>query len=188
MADVLGYARVSTRDQDLEVQSRRLRDQARAIRVFSDVISGKHFDRAGLTELLNYARPGDTVCVVRLDRLGRSLKDLLETVETLKAKGLAFRSLEENLDTGSAAGELIFHVFGAIAHFERRLISERTRDGVAAARARGRHPGRPAIDKEKLQAAFTLVQGGLSPARAAKQVGLGRSTFYREMRQLETQG
>lgn len=125
MPDVLGYARVSTSDQDLEVQRRRLRDEAGAIRVFDDVISGKSFDRPGLTELIGFCRPGDIICVVRLDRLGRSLKELLETVDMFKARGLAFRSLEERLDTSSAAGELVFHVFGAIAHFERRLIVER---------------------------------------------------------------
>lgn len=154
MPDVLGYARVSTSDQDLEVQRRRLRDEAGAIRVFDDVISGKSFDRPGLNELIGFCRPGDIICVVRLDRLGRSLKELLETVDMFKARGLAFRSLEERLDTSSAAGELVFHVFGAIAHFERRLIVERTRDGIAAARARGKVPGRPTLDADKLASAL----------------------------------
>ena len=181
MVDALGYARVSTAGQDLEVQRRRLRDEGKAVRVFEDVISGKRFERPGLTALLDYARPGDLVCVVRLDRLGRSLKELLATVEGFKTRGLAFRSLEERLDTSSAAGELVFHVFGAIAHFERRLIVERTRDGIAAARARGKRPGRPPLDEEKLQAALTLIRSGLSPSIAARQVGLGRSTLYREL-------
>ena len=184
MPDVLGYARISTSEQDLEVQRRRLRGEAGAIRIFEDVISGKGFDRPGLTELIQYARPGDTVCVVRLDRLGRSLKELLETVDGFKARGLAFRSLEERLDTASAAGELVFHVFGAIAHFERRLIVERTRDGIAAARARGKLPGRPPLDQEKLASALTLIQAGVRPAQAAKQLGLGRSTLYRELASL----
>jgi DNA invertase Pin-like site-specific DNA recombinase len=181
MADVLGYARVSTPAQDLEGQRRRLREEAGAIRVFDDVVSGRTFERPGLEALIDYARAGDTICVVRLDRLGRSLRELLETVERFKAAGLEFRSLEERLDTASAAGELVFHVFGAIAHFERRLIVERTRDGIAAARARGARPGRPALDPDKLDAALLLVRGGLSPTRAAKQVGLGRSTLYREL-------
>lgn len=181
MPHVLGYARVSTAGQELEAQRRRLRDEAGASRIFEDVVSGKSFDRTGLTALLEYARSGDVVCVVRLDRLGRSLKELLVTVEGFKARGLGFRSLEERLDTVSAAGELVFHVFGAIAHFERRLIVERTRDGIAAARARGKRPGRPALDEEKLQAALTLVRTGLSPSTAARQVGLGRSTLYREI-------
>lgn len=181
MPHVLGYARVSTAGQELEAQRRRLRDEAGASRIFEDVVSGKSFDRTGLTALLEYARSGDVVCVVRLDRLGRSLKELLVTVEGFKARGLGFRSLEERLDTVSAAGELVFHVFGAIAHFERRLIVERTRDGIAAGRARGKRPGRPALDEEKLQAALTLVRTGLSPSTAARQVGLGRSTLYREI-------
>lgn len=98
MPDVLGYARVSTAEQDLEVQRRRLRDEAKAIRIFEDVVSGKSFDRPGLATLIDYARPGDIVCVVRLDRLGRSLKELLETVDGFKRRGLEFRSLEERLD------------------------------------------------------------------------------------------
>ncbi|MGU3422951.1 recombinase family protein [Methylobacterium sp. D54C] len=181
MPDVLGYARASTSDQDLEGQRRRLIQEAGAIRVFDDIVSGKSFDRPGLTEMLGFCRAGDTICVVRLDRLGRSLKELLETIDLFKARGLAFRSLEERLDTSSAAGELVFHVFGAIAHFERRLIIERTRDGIAAARARGKVPGRPPLDTDKLVSALKLVEAGIRPAQAAKQLGLGRSTLYREL-------
>ena len=181
MPDVLGYAQASTVGQDLEVQRRRLRTEGGAPRIFEDVASGRSFGRPGLAALLDYARSGDTVCVVRLDRLGRSLRELLETVEGFRTRGLAFRSLEERLDTGSAAGELVFHVFGAIAHFERRLITERTRDGIAAARTCGKRPGRPPLDAEKLQAALTLIRAGLSPSSAARQVGLGRSTLYREI-------
>jgi DNA invertase Pin-like site-specific DNA recombinase len=181
MPDVLGYARVSTADQDLEVQRRRLQNEAGAIRVFEDIASGKHFIRPGLNELLQFSRPGDVICVVRLDRLGRSLKELLETVDAFKSRGLAFRSLEERLDTSSASGELVFHVFGAIAHFERRLIVERTQDGLAAARARGAKPGRPSLDAGKVALAIELVNTGLRPSDVAKQLGLGRSTLYREI-------
>ena len=180
MSALLGYARVSTAQQDLHPQRDRLA-AAGCGRVFEDVVSGRSFDRPGLAALLDYARPGDSVCVVRLDRLGRSLRELLDTVQRLRDRGVGFVSLEEKLDTTSAAGELVFHVFGAIAHFERRLIAERTRDGLAAARARGAKPGRPAVDPEKLSAARALVSAGLSPARAAAQVGLGRSTVYREL-------
>ena len=124
--DTLGYARVSTHEQHPEAQNARL-IEAGAIRMFTDVISGKRFDRPGLAELIDHARPGDRLCVTRFDRLGRSLRELLETVDGLKARGIHLVSLEERLDTSSAAGELVFHVFGATAHFERRLISERKR-------------------------------------------------------------
>ncbi len=184
MSDLLGYMRVSTQGQDLEVQRRRL-DEIGVIKIFEDVISGSTFERPGLTELLNYARPGDILVVVRLDRLGRSLRELLETVEMLKQNGIGFMSLEEKIDTSSAAGELIFQVFGAIAHFERRLISERTKDGIEAARARGKRPGRPPLDQEKRNAAFTLVKSGVSPTKVAEQLGIGRSTLYRELNKVE---
>ena len=180
MGDRLGYARVSTADQDVAGQAMRL-EQAGVIKLFTDVRSGRSMDRPGLEALLAYARKGDTLTVVRLDRLGRSLAELLATVALLKERGIELVSLEERIDTGSAAGELVFHVFGAIAHFERRLIAERTRDGIAAARAEGRTPGRRPLDPEKLRAAVTLIHGGLSPSKAARQVGLGRSTLYREL-------
>src|SRR3954454_12955035 len=131
MGGILGYARVSTGDQDVAGQTMRLAE-AGAIKVYSDIRSGKPMERPGLEALLAYARKGDTLSVVRLDRLGRSLGELLTTVAMLKERGIALLSLEERIDTNSAAGELVFHVFGAIAHFERRLIAERTKDGIAA--------------------------------------------------------
>lgn len=157
---------------------------AGAIRVFTDVMSGKSMDRPGLAELLEYARKGDTLAIVRLDRLGRSLGELLTTVHMLRERDIALLSLEEKIDTSSAAGELIFHVFGAIAHFERRLISERTRDGIAAARAKGKRPGRQPLDADKVSAALKLIAASVSPAEAARQLGIGRSTVYREMKRL----
>jgi DNA invertase Pin-like site-specific DNA recombinase len=181
MSNILGYARVSTQQQDLDSQKARL-TKAGAIRIFEDVISGKIFKRPGLEALIAYAREGDLLCVVRLDRLGRSLKELLETVEYLKECKIGLMSLEEKIDTSSAAGELVFHVFGAIAHFERRLISERTKDVINAARLKGKIPGRPTLDKEKLDSALKLIETGLSPTAAAKQLNLGRSTIYRELK------
>ena len=178
VGDTLGYARVSTHDQNPDAQSDRL-IEAGAIRVFTDIVSGKRFDRPALAELIDHARPGDRLCIIRLDRLGRSLRELLETVDGLKARGIHLISLEERLNTSSAAGELVFHVFGSIAHFERRLISERTRDGIAAARKRGRTPGRPPLDPETVSAAQKLIAAGLSAAGAAKQLGIGRATAYR---------
>ncbi|MEE9272180.1 MAG: recombinase family protein [Robiginitomaculum sp.] len=175
---MLGYARVSTAEQNTDEQKTHLK-AAGAIRIFEDVISGRKFDRPGLNELIKQARSGDSLCVIRLDRLGLSLKELLETVDDLKARGINLVSLEEKLDTSSAAGELVFHVFGAIAHFERRLISERTRDGIAAARKRGKYPGRPRLDADTVSAVQKLVASGLNPRQAAKQLGIGRSTAYR---------
>jgi DNA invertase Pin-like site-specific DNA recombinase len=180
MGAILGYARVSTGDQDVAGQTLRL-TQADALKVFGDTGSGRTMERPGLEALLAYAREGDTLAVVRLDRLGRSLGELLTTVAALKKRGIALLSLEEKIDTNSAAGELVFHVFGAIAHFERRLIAERTKDGIAAARARGKRPGRQPLDPEKIAAALELVKAGLSPTVAARQLGLGRSTVYREV-------
>lgn len=183
MTAILGYARVSTGDQDVAGQTMRL-EEVGAIKVFTDVMSGKSMDRPGLAELLAYARDGDTLAVVRLDRLGRSLTELLSTVEDLRKRGIALLSLEEKIDTSSAAGELIFHVFGAIAHFERRLISERTKDGIVAARAKGKRPGRQPLDMSKVDAAIKLVEARVTPTEAARQLGIGRSTIYREMRRL----
>ena len=134
--DILGYARVSTADKDLSGQKDRLLQHC-AISVFEDVISGKTFNRPSLKALLDQARPNDTLVVIRLDR---SLKELLETVDGLKAREINLISLEERIDTKSAAGELVFHVFGAIAYFERRLISERTKNGLINARKHGRTP------------------------------------------------
>ena len=166
--DILGYARVSTADQDVAAQEDRLH-QAGAVRIFVDVISGRQFERPGLSELIDHARPGDSLCVTRLDRLGRSLKELLETVENLKAHDIHLVSLEESIDTTSAAGELVFHVFGAIAHFERRLISERTRDGIAAARKTRQQARSPATRPgDRLSRA--------NPCRGWLDAGTGRET------------
>ena len=180
MGNLLGYMRVSTHEQDLHAQRERLMN-AGTIKTFEDIISGKNFERPGLTALFDYARKDDTLVVTRLDRLGRSLKELLETVELLKRRGIEFMSLEEKIDTSSAAGELVFHIFGSIAHFERRLISERTKDGIRSAKARGKIPGRPPLTGEKRKAALALLASGMSPTMAAKQLGIGRSTLYREI-------
>lgn len=186
MTSILGYARISTGDQDIAGQILRL-TQAGAIKVFTELRSGRSMDRPGLQDLLAYGHRGDTLAVVRLDRLGRSLGELLTTVTMLKERGIALLSLEEKIDTGSAAGELVFRVFGAIAHFERQVIAERTRDGVAAARARGQRPGRQPVDATRIAAALKLVASGLSPTDTARQLGLGRSTVYREVRRAEIQ-
>lgn len=153
-----------------------------AVRVFEDVISGKTFNRPGLAALLEQARPNDSLAVIRLDLLGRSLRELLETVDDLNARKINLISLEEQIDTTSAAGELVFHVFGAIAHFERRLISERTKDGLINARRHGRAPGRPPLPPETISALQDLVGAGKSVSQAAKHLGIGRSTAYKAIR------
>ena len=185
MNAILDYARVLTGEQDLEGQRRRLQ-KAGALRISEDISSGRKFARPGLTALLEYARQDDVLCVVRLDRLGRSLRELLETVKTLKASGVALQSLKERLDTSSAAGELVFHVFGAIAHFERRLIAECTKDGLVVAAAKDRLPGRPDLDPEMLLADYALVDTGLTPTQAARQFGIGRSTLYHALSERTT--
>jgi len=140
----------------------------------SGTIAGEQQDKRDHTN-------GVTDRLLSNEKDGRSLAELISIVEQLKVRGVALLSLEEKIDTSSAAGELIFHVFGAIAHFERRLIAERTKDGIAAARARGKRPGRQPVDSDKVQAALKLVEAGLSPTKAANQLGLGRSTVYREV-------
>jgi len=139
---LVGYARVSTFDQTLDLQRDALQ-QAGCERVFTDTASGAQAERPGLAEALDFARAGDTLVVWRLDRLGRSLKHLIEVVTDLSERGIGFRSLSESIDTTTSGGKLVFHVFGALAEFERELIRERTQAGLAAARARGRKGGRP---------------------------------------------
>ena len=137
--------------------------------------TGKTFERPDLSAFLDYARSGDALAVIRLDRPGRSLKELLKTVENLKGREINLISLEERIDTTFAAGELLFHVFGAIAQFERRLISQRTKDGPATARMHGRSSGRPLLQPETISALQDLVEAGKSVSPVAEHLGIGRS-------------
>ncbi|MEL7464876.1 MAG: recombinase family protein [Pseudomonadota bacterium] len=139
---ILGYARVSTDDQNLDAQTDAL-SAAGAERIFADKIGGASRKRPELDKLFDQLREGDVVVVAKYDRLARSLRDLLDIVDAIKARGAGFRSLAEDIDTTTPAGELIFHVFASIAHFERRRIAERTKEGLEAARKRGRVGGRP---------------------------------------------
>ena len=139
---IIGYARVSTNDQNLDAQTDALK-AAGAGRVFADKISGSKRDRPELDRMLDQLRNGDVVTVNKYDRLARSLKDLLEIVEVIAERGAGFRSLAEDIDTTTPAGRLVFHVFASIAQFERERISERTKEGLASARKRGRIGGRP---------------------------------------------
>src|ERR687896_82162 len=139
---LIGYARVSTHDQTLALQQDAL-TKAGCNKIFTDKASGAKTERKGLDEALNYVRKGDTLVVWRLDRLGRSLPHLITTLTALEERGIGFKSLTENIDTTTSGGKLIFHIFGALAEFERNLIRERTQAGLQAARARGRKGGRP---------------------------------------------
>ncbi|MDP9443752.1 MAG: recombinase family protein [Actinomycetota bacterium] len=178
----LGYARVSTSQQDEALQRDALAT-AGCERIFVDKGSGKLESRPALDELLAQLRPGDSVVVWRLDRLGRSLKHLIETVQGLEQQGVAFVSLTESIDTSTPGGRLIFHVFGALAEFERDLIRERTQAGLAAARARGRTGGRPTVwTPDKLRAAWAMqASGEHDVASIARALGVSRASVYRAL-------
>jgi DNA invertase Pin-like site-specific DNA recombinase len=177
---LIGYARVSTDDQNLDLQKDAL-ERIGCERILEDRISGSKSERPGLTSAIDYARPGDTIVVWRLDRLGRSLKDLIEQVTLLESKKVGLRSLQESIDTSSSSGKLIFHIFGALAEFERNLISERTRAGLTAARARGRKGGRPAsMDAEKQALAVKLYNDpDYTVSKVCQIVGVSKTTLYK---------
>jgi DNA invertase Pin-like site-specific DNA recombinase len=176
----IGYARVSTLDQNPELQLDALK-QACCERIFEDKASGAKTERPGLTEALRFVRSGDSLVVWRLDRLGRSLKHLIEVVEQLETQGVGFVSLQEGFDTATSGGRLVFQLFGALAEFERNLIRERTQAGLTAARARGRVGGR----RVKLTTAqiATLQNMHNSRAHTVQEIcqvfGITKPTFYR---------
>lgn len=182
MVDI-GYARVSTVDQDPELQIRALLATGIAEeRIYSDKTSGGSRDRPGLTAALDYARDGDRLVVWKLDRLGRSLEHLVHLLGELDARGIQFKSLTEGMDTSTPAGRMLFHVIASLAEFERSLIRERVAAGVAAARANGRHGGRPRLmTPAKLRAARTLLDHGEPIAAAARAIGVSRATLYRAL-------
>jgi DNA invertase Pin-like site-specific DNA recombinase len=178
---LIGYARISTQDQTLARQQDALA-KAGCDKVFTDTLSGGTSERPGLAEALDYVRAGDTLVVWRLDRLGRSLKHLIEVVADLELRRIGFRSLTESIDTTTSGGKLIFHVFGALAEFERALIRERTQAGLAAARARGRQGGRPRkLDTpRKVQMARDLYEDERhSIAEICQTLHISRATLYR---------
>jgi DNA invertase Pin-like site-specific DNA recombinase len=175
---IVGYARVSTQDQNPELQLDALR-AAGCEQVFSDKASGSLKDRPELTSCLRALRKGDSLVVWKLDRLARSLKDLVELMHDLDERGVGFRSLTETIDTTNAGGRLVFHVFGALAEFERSLIRERTLAGLAAARARGRRGGRKmAMSKADVRkAAAMLTDPAITKAEVAKHFAVSRVTL-----------
>ncbi|CAA3816338.1 recombinase family protein [Acinetobacter baumannii] len=176
---LLGYARISTDDQNLDLQRDAL-EAAGCERMFEDMASGAKADRIGLAALMTVLRAGDTVVIWRLDRLGRSLKNLITLVERLEAAKVGLRSLQENIDTTSSGGRLVFHLFGALAEFERNLVRERTLAGLAAARARGRMGGRPKrLDPAKLALALRLHHEDKHTIKEICQMmGISKLTLY----------
>ena len=174
----IGYARVSTQDQSTNMQLDALTASG-CERIFSEKASGAKTDRPELLKALEYARSGDTIVVWKLDRLARSMRQLILTMEMLKERGIALESLTEKIDTASAQGKLVFGIFAGLAEFERSLIRERVNAGLQAARLRGRKGGRPRVGEEKLSHASALLRAGYSTARAAKAAGIGRATLIR---------
>ncbi len=180
---LIGYARVSTQDQTLALQLDALK-AAGCERIFQDTASGTNTERKGLEQALDHVRAGDTLVVWRLDRLGRSLRHLIETITALAAKSIGFKSITEQIDTTTSGGKLIFHVFGALAEFERDIIRERTQAGLAAARARGRRGGRPRVaglsDPKKVAMAQALYSDKANAiVDICKTLRISRATLYR---------
>ena len=178
----LGYARVSTLDQNLALQQDALKE-AGCEKIYIEQMSGAIRERPALAEALEYARSGDTLIVWKLDRLARSMKQLIETIESLRLRGIGFRSLTEAIDTTTPQGVLVFHMFSALAEFERALIRERTRAGLKAAKRMGRIGGRPAkLTEDDLDVARTLLANpDITVADVADRIGVSPATLYRYM-------
>ena len=179
----VGYARVSTQDQTLDLQKDAL-EKIGCTKIFTDTASGAKAERKGLEEALNYVQEGDILVVWRLDRLGRSLKHLIETITELNDRKIGFKSITENIDTTTSGGKLIFHIFGALAEFERDIIRERTQAGLNAARARGRKGGRPKkLTAKTVEQAKTLYDGRKhSIDEICRTLHVSRATLYRYLK------
>jgi DNA invertase Pin-like site-specific DNA recombinase len=182
MGRLYGYCRVSTAEQHLDLQRDALK-RAGCEKIFSDTASGALDNRPQLAKVVAALRSGDTLVVWRLDRLGRSLRHLIDTVNDLRERRIGFRSLQESIDTSTSGGKLVFHIFGSLAEFERELVRERTQAGLAAARARGRMGGRPrAMTPEKVRLARQLYDSREHTVEAiAKTLGVSRASIYRHL-------
>lgn len=180
---LVGYARVSTQDQNLDLQKDEL-TKVGCEKIFYDIASGAKSDRTGLNEAIEYIREGDILVVWKLDRLGRSLKHLIEIVSELEKGKIGFKSLRENIDTTSPGGKLIFHVFGALAEFEREIIRERTNAGLSAARSRGKKGGRPkAMDDKKVVMAKALFNDKKNSIKdICETLKVSKPTLYRYLK------
>jgi DNA invertase Pin-like site-specific DNA recombinase len=181
---LIGYARVSRDDQNTNLQMDALK-MAGCDRIEEDHITGAHTDRPGLKAILDYARAGDVIVVWRLDRFGRSLKDLVDMISKLESRGIGLKSLQEAIDTTSSTGRLILHIFAALAEFERNLIADRCKAGLAAARARGRIGGRPkALDKDKRALAIKLYKERQHTVKKLCQMlSIAKPTLYKYLRE-----
>jgi len=175
----IGYARVSTTDQSLNPQTDSL-SEAGCEKLFSDVASGAKTQRPGLEKAIEFCRKGDILVVWKLDRMGRSMSHLIEMIQQLENKKVGFQSLTEKIDTTPAGGRLIFHLFGALAEFERDLIRERVQAGLKSARARGRKGGRPPVPEEtRAMAKILLADKSLSVKQICERLGIAKSTLYK---------
>jgi DNA invertase Pin-like site-specific DNA recombinase len=188
---LIGYARVSTNEQTLDLQKDAL-EQIGCAKIFTDVVSGSKAERKGLQEALAYVRGGDTLVVWRLDRLGRSLKHLIETITRLNDRQIGFKSVTEQIDSTTSGGKLVFHIFGALAEFERDIIKDRTRAGLHAARARGRLGGRPkakTLDSpKKIALAQSLYENEDNTiSEICRTLHVSRATLYRYIKPKATQ-
>lgn len=179
---LVGYARVSTQDQNPDLQTDALQ-AAGCGKVFTEKASGAQRDRPELKAALDYLRAGDTLVVWKLDRLARSIRQLIETVEDLEQRGIGFKSLTENIDTTTSGGKLVFHIFAGLAEFERSIIRERTKAGLDAARARGRRGGRPpSLTEKDIQAAKAmLADPAITVGEVAARLKVAESTLYRHV-------
>ncbi len=176
---LIGYGRISTSEQTTDLQTDAL-TAAGCDRIFTDQISGSSVSRPGLDQALDFLRLGDTLVVWRLDRLGRSLRHLIDVVNDLSERGIAFRSLTEQIDTGSNGGKLVFHIFGALAEFERGIIRERVNAGLDAARRRGRIGGRPKVVTDSKAAVIqALSEKGLSSKEICLSLAISKASYYR---------
>ena len=185
---LIGYARVSTDDQTLDLQRDALAE-AGCERIFEDTAPGAG-ERPALRDAIDHLRAGDTLVVWRLDRLGRSLKDLIEKADTLRSQGIGLKSLKEAIDTDSSTGQLVFHIFGALAEFARAVIRERTKAGLASARARGRVGGRrKALDEEQRRRAVDLYRSRKHTVKEIRElVGVSKSTLYAYVEEMSRSG
>jgi len=182
----IGYCRVSTIEQNLDLQLDALK-KAGCDRIFEDKASGSKDDREGLQMALKFARGGDCIIVWRLDRLGRNLSHLIETINSLSSRGVSFRSLTESIDSSTPSGRLVLHIFASLAEFERALLRERTKAGIESARARGRLGGRPKVLDEKRIAMLKTLTGNPEAKinDIARVLGISRSSIYRYLSDLD---